>query len=179
MVPTGSHRASPTPWYSGYPYSHKPYLYGTITPYGVSFQILQVQFMLHVGSYNPRLAVTNLVWTVPRSLATTCGITIVFFSSGYLDVSVLRVSSLIGWYHFMVPGCPIQKSADQRLFAPPHSLSQLITSFFASKSLGILHTPLITFLSEQIAPLWRYLFSSNMSKNFFNWKLTMSQFFFN
>ena len=27
----------------------------------------------------------------PRSLATTCGITIVFFSSGYLDVSVLRV----------------------------------------------------------------------------------------
>ena len=27
----------------------------------------------------------------PRSLATTCGITIVLFSSGYLDVSVLRV----------------------------------------------------------------------------------------
>ena len=42
-------------------------------------------------SYNPSLAVTRLVWANPRSLATTNGITIVFFSSGYLDVSVLRV----------------------------------------------------------------------------------------
>lgn len=31
------------------------------------------------------------VWAIPISLATTQGITIVFFSSGYLDVSVLRV----------------------------------------------------------------------------------------
>ena len=35
-----------------------------------------------------------MVWAVPRSLATTWGITIVFSSSGYLDVSVLRVSSI-------------------------------------------------------------------------------------
>ena len=42
-------------------------------------------------------------------------------------------------------GCPIRKSADQLVFANPRSLSQLITSFFASKSQGILHTPLITF----------------------------------
>jgi hypothetical protein len=35
-----------------------------------------------------------MVWASPRSLATTCGITIVFSSSGYLDVSVLRVSFL-------------------------------------------------------------------------------------
>ena len=42
-------------------------------------------------------------------------------------------------------GCPIRKSADQLLFAHPRSLSQLITSFFASKSQGILRTPLFTF----------------------------------
>ena len=42
-------------------------------------------------SYNPNDAETSLVWAVPVSLATTKGITIVFFSSGYLDVSVLRV----------------------------------------------------------------------------------------
>jgi hypothetical protein len=42
-------------------------------------------------SYNPNLAVTKLVWAVPRSLAATNGITIVFSSSGYLDVSVRRV----------------------------------------------------------------------------------------
>ena len=39
-------------------------------------------------SYNPLKAVTFRVWAVPRSLATTWGITIVFFSSRYLDVSV-------------------------------------------------------------------------------------------
>ena len=33
------------------------------------------------------------VWAVPFSLATTWGITIVFFSSSYLDVSVQRVDS--------------------------------------------------------------------------------------
>ena len=42
-------------------------------------------------SYNPNIAVTTLVWANPRSLATTNGITIVFSSSGYLDVSVHRV----------------------------------------------------------------------------------------
>jgi hypothetical protein len=48
-------------------------------------------------------------------------------------------------YHFMVLGFPIRKSADQFVFANPRSLSQLITSFFASESQGILRTPLITF----------------------------------
>ena len=43
------------------------------------------------GSYNPHIAVTIWVWAVPISLATTLGITFVFFSSAYLDVSVQRV----------------------------------------------------------------------------------------
>ena len=47
-------------------------------------------------SYNPRCAVTQQVWAGPRSLAATDGITLVFFSSGYLDVSVLRVRPLAG-----------------------------------------------------------------------------------
>ena len=37
-----------------------------------------------------------MVWALPISLATTQGIIIIFFSSGYLDVSVLRVGSLAG-----------------------------------------------------------------------------------
>ena len=44
-------------------------------------------------------------------------------------------------------GCPIRKSADQFVCADPRSLSQLITSFFASESLGIPHTPFSTFSS--------------------------------
>ena len=47
-------------------------------------------------SYNPTFAVTKMVWASPRSLATTCGITVVLFSFGYLDVSVHRVSSILG-----------------------------------------------------------------------------------
>jgi hypothetical protein len=35
---------------------------------------------------------------VPRSLATTCGISVDLFSSGYLDVSVLRVRSTQAMY---------------------------------------------------------------------------------
>ena len=35
-----------------------------------------------------------MVWAIPVSLATTQGITIVFFSSPYLDVSVQEVGSL-------------------------------------------------------------------------------------
>ena len=45
-------------------------------------------------SFNPSIASTTLVWAIPRSLATTCGITIVFSSCGYLDVSVPHVRLL-------------------------------------------------------------------------------------
>ena len=44
-------------------------------------------------SYNPTIAETIVVWAISISLATTLEITFVFFSSGYLDVSVRRVSS--------------------------------------------------------------------------------------
>ena len=42
-------------------------------------------------SYNPDHAETWPVWASPISLATTLGITLVFSSSAYLDVSVQRV----------------------------------------------------------------------------------------
>jgi hypothetical protein len=46
-----------------------------------------------------------------------------------------------------MPGCPIRTSADQFVCANPRSFSQLTTSFVASESLGIRHTPLtISFL---------------------------------
>ena len=42
-------------------------------------------------SYNPNNAETSLVWANSVSLAATQEITIVFFSYGYLDVSVPHV----------------------------------------------------------------------------------------
>ena len=49
--------------------------------------------------YNPGGAVTRPVWALPRSLATTWGIIVIFSSCGYLDVSVPRVCPLLR-------GCP-------------------------------------------------------------------------
>ena len=57
-----------------------PFAYGAITHYGQPFQTVLLGF-------------THLRAT-PRSLATTCGISVDFFSSGYLDVSVPRVRSI-------------------------------------------------------------------------------------
>ncbi len=50
---------------------------------------------LYRGPTTPSFAETKLVWAGPRSLATTKGITFVFFSYGYLDVSVPHVRSLL------------------------------------------------------------------------------------
>ena len=112
--------------------------------------------MLQSYKYNPGGAVTRPVWALPRSLATTWGIIVIFSSCGYLDVSVPRVRPLIKRVtRSLVSGCPIRKSPDQRLFAPPRSLSQLITSFIASESQGIPHALLVTFSNILLV----YLFS--------------------
>ena len=66
------------------------------------FHILRLFFPKHSSlivksktqSYNPNNAETMLVWAIPASLATTKGITFVFFSCGYLDVSVPHVCFL-------------------------------------------------------------------------------------
>jgi hypothetical protein len=118
-----------------------PYVYGTFTLYGQVFQTCSTSY---TGPYNspttPRHKSIE-VWANPRSLATTCGITIVFSSSGYLDVSVPRVT-VFRHADFIGIGFPIRTSTDQRLFAPPRGLSQLITSFVVFESQGIPHTPL-------------------------------------
>ena len=62
----------------------------------VIFQKLSIiNLYITSQSYNPNFAETILVWAVPISFATTLGITIVFFSSGYLDVSVHQVCFLL------------------------------------------------------------------------------------
>ena len=60
------------------------YMYGTVTHYGVTFQKSSIYFHKQISeSFNPCNAKTSQVWAVPRSIATTKGITIVFYSSGY------------------------------------------------------------------------------------------------
>ena len=57
-------------------------------------------------SYNPNVAETTLVWADPISLATTLGITLVFSSSAYLDVSVRRVRPPCGVTGLQPAGLP-------------------------------------------------------------------------
>ena len=101
--------------------------------------------LLILWSYNPNIAVTTLVWANPRSLATTNGITIVFSSYGYLDVSVHHVCPF-RYYVFNIVGCPIRIFTDHKICASPRNFSQLIASFIASESLGIRHAPLLNLL---------------------------------
>ena len=112
-------------------------------------------------SYNPKIAVTTLVWAIPRSLATTYGITIVFSSYGYLDVSVPHVRLSYDIPRMCGVGCPIRTSTDQIVLANPRSFSQLITSFFASESLGIPHTPLFCLCAAYINQYIGLFFLSN------------------
>ena len=62
-----------------------------------------------------------MLLAVPISLATTLGISVDFFSSAYLDVSVQQVRSTRSMYSTgsdpCGPGFPIRTSADQSLFA--------------------------------------------------------------
>ena len=88
------------------------------------------------------------VWTPPRSLAATGGITRLFplprgtemfqfprFASHGLCIQPQddRASPR--------PGCPIRTSADLRLRAAPRGFSQLATSFIAGPYLGIHRAP--------------------------------------
>ena len=96
MVPPDSDRISLVPPYSGYSYVATRFQvlgFHDLWPNFPERSSNKLQSMLL--SYNPGHAVTPPVWALPRSLATTCGITVVFSSCRYLDVSVPCVSSII------------------------------------------------------------------------------------
>ena len=122
--------------YSGSRLVRFVFAYGTVTRSGLLSQNSSAnvsESILRSEPHNARI----VVWALPVSLATTPGIDVSFSSSGYLDVSVHRVpfhTLWIGvWIHEVAHvGFPIQISADQWIFAPPRSFSQLITSFIGS-----------------------------------------------
>ena len=68
--------------------------YGALTPYGPEFHPVLLPARGSCRSPEPQLA---LVWASPLSLAATQGISVDFFSSGYLDVSVLPVCLTYLW----------------------------------------------------------------------------------
>ena len=90
MVPPYSHRVSRVRRYSGYSQRSSAFVYGTLTLFGVLSHTLRLTPYLHVAVQTPRIFLLS-VWPLPRSLATTSGISVDFSSSPYLDVSVQEV----------------------------------------------------------------------------------------
>ena len=103
--------------------------------------------------------VPSLTVLLPRRCRDTVGLGWCAFARHYsrnhfcfLFLRLLRCFSSPGlpgtWYHTIhwMVGCPIRKSMLRRVFAPGHGLSQLVTSFVASESQGILHVPFSPFL---------------------------------
>ena len=77
------------------------FAYGAVTRCGPPFQACSATSSSSTcrRPYNPARASTPAVWALPLSLAATRGVTVVFLSSDYLDVSVRRVRLLLqdGW----------------------------------------------------------------------------------
>ena len=96
MVPAYSVKVPRVSTYSGYRLVNSPFAYGAFTLSGRLSQNRSAKLIESIPRSEPQHART-LVWALPISLAATFGITVVFSSSGYLDVSVHRVPLLTLW----------------------------------------------------------------------------------
>ena len=148
MVPPYSHRVSRVRRYSGFSWLLSVFAYETFTLFGGPSHVLLLTFSIPSAVQTPKVLLLS-VWPLPRSLATTSGISVDFSSSPYLDVSVQAVplthlfDSVRHDGSLHPPDCSIQTSTDQCLFAAPRGFSQLITSFFGSQCQGIRPVPFV------------------------------------
>ena len=87
MVPPVSHGVSRVPRYSGYNRLNILFAYRALTLYGRPSQTFRLKMSSLCDCPQPR-RINPTVWPLPRSLATTYGISFDFSSRSYLDVSV-------------------------------------------------------------------------------------------
>ena len=90
MVPPVSHGVSRVPRYSGSDLKYFAFRLRGSHPLRQAFPDLSTKLVLRDDRPQPR-GINPSVWPLPRSLATTCGISVDVFSSPYLDVSVQAV----------------------------------------------------------------------------------------
>ena len=93
MVPACSVKVPRVSTYSGYRHVNSSFAYGAFTLSGRLSQNRSARLIESIMRSEPQNA-RALVWALPVPLAATPGITVVFSSSGYLDVSVHRVPFL-------------------------------------------------------------------------------------
>ena len=90
MVPPVSHRVPRVLWYSGYRLMQFGFQIRGSHPLRPAFPDHSVNHSSFFDCPQPQ-RINPLVWPLPRSLATTSGISVDFSSSPYLDVSVQAV----------------------------------------------------------------------------------------
>ena len=78
-------------------------MYVTLTLFRWPSHAIPLDFQIHIAVRTPGVLLL-LVWPLPRSLATTSGISVDFSSSPYLDVSVQAVPPIRLWIQRMVTG---------------------------------------------------------------------------
>ena len=137
MVPACSVKVPRVSTYSGYRHVYRPFAYGAFTLSGWLSQNHSAKTLESIMRSEPQSART-LVWALSISLAATFEITVVFSSSGYLDVSVHRVPFHTLWIGVWMTGvCPagfphsdISGSMDicssPKLFAAYHVFHRLL-----------------------------------------------------
>ena len=181
MVPPDSGRIPPVPPYSGCP-APEPIL----SPTGLSPSTASLSRVVLLGS------ILDLRALQPRKRRNVSGLGSSAFARHYsrnhccfLFLRLLRCFSSAGsppyqgCRAFSPTGCPIRKSGYQYLFAVTPGLSQLVTSFFASRSLGIPRAPLvtlstindITFLCSRSFCLFLLFFSCSITRQFLDLNL--------
>ena len=149
QLPTGFHVSGSTRVPVGSP---RGFAYGALTLCRRPSQAVPLQrgfVTARRPAPQPRRRLRNRRFDLgPRSLATTRGISFDFSSSGYLDVSVPRVTSSQpmcsagGSRLWFLLGSPIRRSTGRGPCAPHRGLSQLVTSFVGFLCQGIHRVPL-------------------------------------
>ena len=93
MVPPSSHQVSRVWRYSGSCPLLAVFAYGILTLSDMPSHAFRLTAHIRFAVHTPAVFLPP-VWPLPRSLATTCGISVDVFSSPYLDVSVQAVPFL-------------------------------------------------------------------------------------
>ena len=101
MVPPCSDQVSRVWPYSGSCAAATVFTYVTLTLSGGPSHVLRLTFTVLKAVRTPKVFLPP-VWPLPRSLATTYGISVDVSSSPYLDVSVQAVPSVYLWIQYTV-----------------------------------------------------------------------------
>ena len=173
MVPPCSDQVSRVWPYSGYCAAAFVFIYVTLTLFGGPSHALRLTIAVLKAVRTPAVF-PPLVWPLPRSLATTCGISVDVFSSPYLDVSVQVVPSVHLCIQCTVPklhfgGFPHSEICGSKLIC---SSPQLIAAYHVFHRLLVpRHSPCalfsLTVISNRLSTI-----CSNDSPNFCQRNLT-------